>query len=125
MNRCASDMPRGCDRSVFLSAVDAIPVSAFRLPFGHSYFTSLQLRRARLNQTGQNGPNMLHLIVVDGVTHARIDAFGRVAAQAAKDSRRLLDSRQRNVGIYIAATNEHRRARQRARVVSGCARWAD
>jgi hypothetical protein len=85
---------------------------AFRLPFAHSYFTSPKLRGARLNQTGQNGPNMLHLIVVYGVTHAWIDAFGRVAAQAAKDSRRLLDSRQRDVGIYIATTNEHRRARQ-------------
>jgi hypothetical protein len=85
---------------------DADPASAFRLQFGHSYFT---LRRARLNQTGQNGPNMLHLIVVDGVTHARIDAFGQVAAQAAKDSRRFLDTRQRNVGIHIATTNEHRR----------------
>jgi hypothetical protein len=53
---------------------------------------------------------MLHLIVVYGVTHVRIGAFDQVAAQAAKDSRRLLDSRQRNMGIYITATNEHRRA---------------
>jgi hypothetical protein len=48
---------------------------------------AIRLGGARLNQTGQDGLNMFHLIVVDGVTHARIDAFGQVAAQAAKHRR--------------------------------------
>jgi hypothetical protein len=94
---------------LLLDNATAPSVLPSRLPIGHSYFSSPRLRGTRLNQTGQNGPDVLHLIIVDGVTHAGIDAFGQVAAQAAKDTRRLLDSRQRNVRVHIATTNEHRR----------------
>src|SRR5262245_5905828 len=59
-----------------------------------------------VGQPGENASDMHDLVVVDGVTHARIDAFRHIAAQAAQDLGRLAHARQRNVKVDVAAADE-------------------
>src|SRR5258705_5037418 len=56
---------------------------------------------------------MRDLVVVDGVTHARIDAFNDMAAEQSQATRCLLDATQWNVRVAVTAADEYRRTFKR------------
>src|SRR5262245_38536741 len=79
----------------------------------------------RRYRCGENASDMRNLVIVDGMAEAGIDALRHVASQAAQDLRGFVHARQRNMEVDVAAADEHRRARQCARIIPRRARWAD
>jgi hypothetical protein len=58
------------------------------------------------------------LVVVDCVTHARINSLGHICAKVPQHPSGLVHAPYRNVAIDVAATNKDRRPSERASVVA-------
>src|SRR5215472_18118821 len=62
----------------------------------------------------------LDFIFIDGVAHARVDPLLYRAPKIAQRLARLVHTRERNVRVHIATTQEYRSALQRSRIGPRC-----
>src|SRR5215813_3603485 len=65
----------------------------------------------------QHGTHAIDLLLIDAVTHARIDAFDDLGAERRQRARRFLHACQRNMAIVVTTTEKYRRASKRALIV--------
>src|SRR5437899_1571197 len=62
----------------------------------------------------EQGPDGFDFVAIHAVSHIWIDALVNDAVEPAEHVGRLMDARQRDVGIDVAASKEHRGPRERS-----------
>src|SRR5215471_1972413 len=105
--------------AIVLTGLLMVPIPLTPSRTGWSLFAAAWWSGAgRGDQPAHQLPHVLELVLVDGVPEVGIEHGRHVGAQAAEDVGRVAHAVRRNVGVVVAAAQEHWRAGERPGVVA-------